>query len=279
MSDILPFPHHDNSTCDGSSCTDWQHAARHPISRWYIVPLVGVLADRMAETRWRPAHVTLLGVAMIALATFTTASGFPQWGALLVWLAWICDRLDGRLARTQESSSRWGAWLDANVDEAGDIVLHAACAACVATAYSAMWPWILFAVFLGGKYLWQYGIRLEEQLTVSCQSQPDNANGQFSSDTVRAADDVPRQPVRFDRVRRLYNLPGNADLRVHLLIGALALARPEIALAFAAAYFGLRTTVRSFLVWRRLNQDESQPADASSLLADEHGSSSAREAA
>lgn len=261
MTEILPFRQE-----PGNNCTvDAGDPARHPISRWYVVPLVHVLAERLAETRCRPTHATLLGLAVLIAATSVIAGGWPLWGALLVWLAWCADRFDGALARAQGSSSGFGAWLDANLDEAGDIALHAACASCAAMRLGAAWPWALFAAFVGAKYLWQYGRQLEQEIAGTGQTES-SANETAINTSWRT------------RVRGLVRLVGNADLRVHALIGFLACSRPEWELGLVAAYFGSRCAARVLIVQRRLRQLDSVSA-ATDSAPDAIASLSAREVA
>lgn len=255
MTDVLPFPNKVDSRSQQAQPDGDALSARHPISQWYVCPLAGVLASRLSATRLRPWHVTVCGVVFLGLATWRIADGAPMWGALLIWLAWCCDRLDGELARAQESASRWGAWLDANVDEAGDIALHAGCAACAAQLTGAAWPWALFTVFVGGKYLWQYGIRLEDEVAGVSLNLAQTPEPNVES---LPASPLERSKARGSLLRQVVDFLGNADVRVHLLIGALALAMPVVALAFAAFYFGARASVRSFLVWRRLRRAADQ---------------------
>ena len=42
--------------------------------------------------------------------------------------ALVLDTSDGHLARLQGTASEFGRWLDANLDELGDMALHAAIA-------------------------------------------------------------------------------------------------------------------------------------------------------
>jgi phosphatidylglycerophosphate synthase len=52
--------------------------------------------------------------------------------------------------------------------------------------------------------------------------------------------------------RRLYHLPANADVRIHLLVAALCTGWLTAELAFVALYYNLRWMVRYALVARRL---------------------------
>jgi len=229
----------------GINRSDALFARRFPISRWYLMPLVDRLAGAMEGTRVRPIHVTLCGLAIGAMA----AAMVVLWphaapaAALLVLGAWLCDRLDGALARRQGTASALGAWLDANVDELVELGLHLAVAAAAARLAGSAWPWALLVAFLFGKYLFLYGLRAEgaegdcpdfraakRELPSSCHP---------SSPWLR-------------RLRSAYHLPGDADVRVHLLVVMLLLGWLTPALAIVAVYYNLRWLVRYGLVARRL---------------------------
>jgi len=211
-------------------------AGRYPISRWYLRPAADRLAAVLAPTRIRPVHVTFCGLLA------ATAAGVllwrPEWmpaAAALVLLYWFFDRCDGLLARRQNAVTPFGAWLDANVDELVDIGLHVVVAAVAARGVAAPWPWFLLIGFVAGKHLLMYGLTSEE------------ANGPPQR--------VPPPPSarllpRF--LRRIYHLPANADVRLHLLVLALATGYLAAELALVAVYYNLRWPVRYLLVARRL---------------------------
>ncbi len=212
-------------------------AERHPISCWYACPLAARLTSLLAGTRIRPDHLTLLGFALGA-AGGAVLVGWPQAGPLaaaLVFAAWFCDRMDGLLARRKGSESAWGAWLDGNVDELVDIGLHIA----LALAAGTQAAWCLVIGFLAGKYLFLYGLASEREL---------------AADPVALGTPAEVSPVRHRRglLRSLYHLPGNADVRLHVLVIALACEWYTAELTFVAAYFNLRWIVRYGLVARRL---------------------------
>ena len=208
-------------------------ARRYPISRWYLRPLAGRLAGLLIETRVRPAHLTCCGLAMAVLAAVVMIfqpEALPV-AAVLVLGYWFFDRADGQLARRQQTVSAWGAWLDANVDELADVGLHVAAAAVVARDVAASWPWLLLIAFLAGKYLLMYSLNLERA----------NKGAESISGVQK------KGPVRF-----LYHLPGNSDVRTHLLAAGLLSGYLAAELALVALYYNLRWIVRYALVARRL---------------------------
>ncbi len=228
--------------------TPRQRARRYPIARWYLSPAADRLATLLAPTRVRPVHLTFCGLlsAVGAAAVLLWRPEAMPVAAALVLAYWFFDRADGLLARRQQTVSAWGAWLDGSVDELVDVGLHAAAAAVVAWQVDAVWPWYLLAAMLGGKHLLMYGLALEEHAA------------SYRTTEVRApllrspTLDEARDNMALRLFRAAYHLPANADVRVHLLILALATGWLSAELAWVAAYYNLRWAVRYLLVWRRL---------------------------
>jgi CDP-diacylglycerol--glycerol-3-phosphate 3-phosphatidyltransferase len=218
-------------------------AANYPLSRWYLRPLAGVLAARLASTRVTPCQVSGCGLlaASSAAAVLVTLPQHAWLAALLTLGYWFCDRTDGQLARLRGSSSEFGAWFDANIDELADIALHTALAFAAAESGSP-WAWPCLLGFLAGKYLLMYGLFVE-------------AGVERNSATHRSphtpCEDRLTRSVR-STMARLYHLPGNADVRLHLVVLATASGQFTAELAFVAAYYNLRWLARYALVARRL---------------------------
>ena len=106
------------------SSVERARASRYPIARWYVRPMAGRFARWLAPTRVRPNHLSVCGLiaALAAAMVIVRYPGMSPWAALLVLVYWFFDRADGQLARCQETASRWGAWLDGNIDELIDVV-------------------------------------------------------------------------------------------------------------------------------------------------------------
>ncbi len=217
--------------------------ARHPLSQWYVCPAAEGLALLLQRSRLRPCHLTALGL-LVGLAGAAALTVWPTGGlmpAALVLGAWLCDRADGALARRQKTASAWGAWLDAQVDELLDVTWHAAAAWAVAQRTQAPWPWLLLAAFVAGKYLLVHSIWMES-CALSGPGQPGTSGRPTDSEIA----------VGHRIGRWLWHLPGNADVRIHLLVAALATGWLGIELAWVALYYNLRWVVRYALVARRL---------------------------
>lgn len=217
-----------------------RRARNYPLSRWYLRPMAGGLARLLARSRVRPWHLTVLGL-VCALAGAILLITQPAWSplvAMFVLAAWVCDRTDGQLARRQGRSSARGAWLDANVDELVDLGLHVAVACAASRVSGGPWPWVWLVAFLAGKYLLMYGLSVDP-----LHEAP--AVGRSSQDPWQAA-------KLWVWCKRIYHAPGNADVRVHLLVVALAAGWLTWELALVGAYYNLRWLARYVLAWRRL---------------------------
>jgi phosphatidylglycerophosphate synthase len=264
-----------------------RRAARYPISRWYLRPAAGWLASVLAPNGIRPVHLTACGLVCGSLAAALLVwrpEGAPV-AAALVLAAWFFDRVDGQLARRQQTASAWGAWLDGNVDELVDVGLHVAVAAAAASQAASFAPWFLLVGFVTGKYLLMYGLTLEEHVCrevgkegskevarAFCAKQPADLSGKphpspflprhpspggaaSLASPCAASNNMPAQASarRFSRwLRAAYHLPGNADVRVHLLVAALLAGLLSVELAVVAFYYHLRWIARYVFVARRL---------------------------
>jgi hypothetical protein len=188
--------------------------------------------------------------------------------AVLVLAAWFFDRADGQLARLQGTTSALGAWLDANVDELHDIAWHVALAFAAASQIASPWPWLLLLSFLGGKYLFMHGLMTEQSVA---RAKTDVVQGRIAQEITSTHPSPPRGRGQGEGagnaaviswailassgagwLRSLYHLPGNADIRIHLLIAALVTGWLTPELALIAIYYNLRWIVRYGLVAHRL---------------------------
>jgi GT2 family glycosyltransferase/phosphatidylglycerophosphate synthase len=229
---------------------------RHPISRWYLLPLADWVSRRLTRSAVQPWHVTVSGAAVAAAAGVCMCLGLGGLAAVMVLAAWFCDRLDGKLARRQKTESPWGAWLDANLDELTDLGLHAALALATAAATQSSLPWAFFTAFLFGKYLFVHGLTGEQAAGAQFHA------SERQSGSTRAETDASWSPW----LRRIYHLPGNADVRVHMLALLLLAGWWTAELLLVAAYFNFRWMARYFFVARRLGSPASAIHPSSSTL-------------
>lgn len=196
-----------------------------PLGRFWAARPALAIARALAPTAIRPNHVTIAaGSAMLAAAGMvafgrTTFAGQLA-PALAIAACLILDTADGHLARLQGTASDFGRWLDANLDELGDMALHAA-TAWSAYARSGHAAWLAIGMaYAAAKYLFAFG-------TTSA------ADGMASRGTTALA-----PPPGL--VRRAAHLVGHADIRLHLWIVLAAAGRLPWALAAYAAYFAAR---------------------------------------
>jgi phosphatidylglycerophosphate synthase len=211
------------------SCADMlevQRAQRHPISRWYLCPLALCFADRLRRWPVLPWHLTLIGLVCGTVAAAGIAwQIFPlAIAAIFVLAGWFFDRADGILARGKKAANPGGAWLDANTDEIVDIALQLSVAAAAARSTESNWPWTFLVLFLLGKYLLMHGL------------DRDGDKDSFSPAHI--------ETQQATWLRRLYHLPANADVRVHLLAAALLSGCLTAQLALLATYYNVRWAFR-----------------------------------
>lgn len=229
------------TAAERAAAATWRRAEalrgrNYPLSQRWLRPAALRIAEVLEPTAVRPWHVTLAGLVLAIVAggaLFAGVSGPAV--AALVLTAWLCDRIDGPLARLRKTADRFGAWLDANIDEAVDLGLHTVAASIAATHIDPRWAWGSLIGFIFGKYLVMYGLAVEAE-SAGEDPPPRSAYG-----TAPAA-----------WLRRLYHLPANADVRIHLFTAAVATGCLWQELLFTACYYNLRWPVRYVLVGRRL---------------------------
>ena len=196
-----------------------------PLGRFWAARPALAIARTLAPTPVHPNQVTLAaGAAMLAGAgtvAFGRSTLAGQIGpAVAIALCLILDTADGHLARLQGTASEFGSWLDANLDELGDMALHAAIAW---SAYSRSGDiaWLVVGMaYAAAKYLFVFGSTSATEGKVSQEISPV----------------VPRPGF----VRRMAHLVGHADIRLHLWIVLAAVGRLPWALVAYAAYFAAR---------------------------------------
>jgi len=218
-----------------SGAEESRRAQNYPISRWYLRPLAALVARRLEYSTVRPWQVTVagFGLTLLAALSITLLSAPSVIACLLILGAWFCDRLDGQLARRQGAASAFGAWLDANLDELADLTLQTSFAYASAAQLGNV-AWYLWGAFVTGKYLFMYGLAAEEDAVEPTKS--------------------PEAQQEAGLAHRLYHLPANADVRVHLAAAAAFCGGLGFELAFVAAYYQFRWMARYILVARRLRE-------------------------
>jgi hypothetical protein len=205
-----------------------------PLGRfWALGPARG-LAQWLRPTSVRPNGLTaasgLLMLRGASVVAFADQRGVARWGtALALALALVLDTADGHLARLQGTASEFGRWLDACLDELGDMALHAAIA-WAAFVRDAHPGWLVLGMaYAMGKYLFV--------VSNAAWPAPESSN----AESVGVA---PRPGM----LRRVVHGIGHADVRWHLWIVLAALGRLDAALAAYALYFPARLIAGA---WRK----------------------------
>jgi phosphatidylglycerophosphate synthase len=198
-----------------------------PIGRFWAIGPARWLAEKLSPTRIRPNAVTIASGAMVLAASALVASGGPAWASrwlasLALAVALVLDTSDGHLARLQGTTSEFGRWLDANLDELGDMALHASIA-WAAFVRDGQPAWLIVGMLYAmGKYLFLVGSSTGAALEASTGS-----NSLILPKPSRG-------------LRSLALLAGHADVRWHLWIVLAALGRLDLALVAYTLYFPIR---------------------------------------
>ncbi len=196
-----------------------------PLGRFWALEPARRLARALEPTMVRPNAVTLASASLMLVAAWLVA--FSRQSVLIHFaaagsmaLALVLDTADGHLARLQGTSSAFGRWLDAWLDELCDMALHAAIAWSAFTRTGAEAWLVAGMVYAMGKYQFLVG---------STGTEVDTERGEL----------LTREPER-SLVREAVRLVGHADLRWHLWIVLAAVGRLDLALAIYAVYFPVR---------------------------------------
>ena len=194
---------------------------------WALAP-ARRLARALRDTPVRPNALTLASAALMLAAAATVAIAGEGVAARAVTaialaLALVLDTADGHLARLQGTASVFGRWLDAVLDELGDMGLHAAIA-WSAFARDGRPAWLVLGMLYAmGKYLFVVGN------TADPRAEPQDGGVP-----------APLQTASTRPIAHLARWAGHADVRWHLWIVLAALGRLEAALACYAIYFPAR---------------------------------------
>jgi hypothetical protein len=200
-----------------------------PLGRFWALGPARWLARLLAPTRARPNHLTIASALLVLSASACIAwlpllAAFSAAAALALAAALVLDTADGHLARLQGTASAFGKWLDSNLDELGDMTLHAAIAwaAYLRTAHIG---WLLLGIlYAAGKYLFIVAgaswipARSAELAPVPLHSRPPGS-----------------------WPRRLAEVAAHADVRWHLWIVLAACGHLELELLVYAFYYPART--------------------------------------
>ncbi len=81
------------------------------------------LCNWLAARRVNPNFISVFGFLISLCSGVFYGLGSLFWGGIGIFLAGICDTLDGRLARQTNRESRTGAFIDSTLDRFGEIFI------------------------------------------------------------------------------------------------------------------------------------------------------------
>jgi len=201
-----------------------------PVSRYLNRPMSTRLSFAVAPLRPHPDLLSVLGVALAAVAAWALASGLGVAGAVLVHATSVLDGMDGEAARLQLRSSPGGALLDGFLDRVAD------------------------AVILAGLVVWSLAQGNDPTLTsVLVVAATTGAMLSMATKDRMAALGLPPAPER-----GLGFLLGGRDGRLLLIAVAALLGRPQWALAAVVTTAAVSLSLR--LVIARLWASRLSPA-------------------
>jgi len=135
--------------------------------RALLMPIV----NGLARTGISPTAITLVGLALHFVGGIVVGIGELRLGALVLLVAGICDALDGQLARLTGKVTRFGAFLDSNVDRIEETAVMAGIAAYFQSTHWAHAEALVVATLLalGGSLITSYARARAEGLGLDCK--------------------------------------------------------------------------------------------------------------
>jgi CDP-diacylglycerol--glycerol-3-phosphate 3-phosphatidyltransferase len=88
-----------------------------------VLAILRPITAALIRSGIHPNALTYVGFAVSLAAAWQYAGGSLAWAAVLVLVAGLFDLLDGAVARESAQATRWGAFLDSNVDRYAEIVV------------------------------------------------------------------------------------------------------------------------------------------------------------
>ena len=149
-------------TAENQSAVEWRmfmgtYKGATDLVTKHLWPRPAFIATRiLAPLGVTPNVVTLIGAVLVFAAFYLFWNGQYGWGLAAAWLMTFLDTVDGKLARTTLTSSKWGDVLDHGLDLIHPPFWYWAWAAGLATvglAFSTETFWIVLAAILGGYVL------------------------------------------------------------------------------------------------------------------------------
>lgn len=123
------------------------------------------IANLLIVWKVHPHAVTVVGLLMSVFAGFQFYLGNLVWGGVFFILAGACDVLDGKLARSTNQVSQYGAFFDSSVDRYSEVFVFMGLVA----YYKDPWVDMLLMLALGGSIITSYVRARAESLGIECK--------------------------------------------------------------------------------------------------------------
>ena len=131
-------------------------------------PALEAVGRTLARWKISPDAVTYLGLVLTIGVAVIAALGEIRWAGVAYILAAVCDALDGTLARVSGRESRFGAFLDSNIDRIEESVVFLGLTLYYA-GLGSQWETALILVVTVGSLMVSYARARAEAVGVACK--------------------------------------------------------------------------------------------------------------
>jgi CDP-diacylglycerol--glycerol-3-phosphate 3-phosphatidyltransferase len=131
-------------------------------------PALEAVGRTLARWKISPDAVTYLGLVLTIGVAVIAALGEIRWAGVAYILAAVCDALDGTLARVSGRESRFGAFLDSNIDRIEESVVFLGLTLYYA-GIGSQWETALILVVTVGSLMVSYARARAEAVGVNCK--------------------------------------------------------------------------------------------------------------
>lgn len=136
-------------------------------AREYTRPALEAIGRVLARWNVSPNGVTYLGLVLTVGVAALAALGEIRWAGVAYIFAALCDALDGTLARVSGKGSRFGAFLDSNIDRYEESIVFLGLSVYYAQV-GGQWEIPLLLLVTVGSLMVSYSRARAEALGVAC---------------------------------------------------------------------------------------------------------------
>ena len=137
-------------------------------AREYTRPALEAVGRTLARWNVSPDAVTYLGLVLTIGVAVLAALGEIRWAGVAYIVAALCDALDGTLARVSGKGSRFGAFLDSNIDRFEESIVFLGLSIYYAQV-GGQWEIPLLLLVTVGSLMVSYSRARAEALGVACK--------------------------------------------------------------------------------------------------------------